>query len=296
MHNRPQDQVHVQNQSQHRTRHRPRDRQTSPLALVARVAGSDPEPTRILVVGDTHGANHWLRAKVIPHALANRCQRIVQVGDFGFVWDNDRDAVDWEMSRLDLMLTRAGLLLHFLPGSCDNHPMLTQLAGRARRSAEGHYMLRPSIYYTGRISDWQWRDVRFAAVGGVASSVQDGRIQGQSWWPEEQLSDAEVVAAQQVGAVDVLFTHDAPAEMPCVGLSPHVPTAGSRETMSKIGRALQPKLWTHGHYHRSLTYQFRSDDGPCAVRGLDRDGARLDASTAVLDLERFRASVLGQST
>lgn len=246
------------------------------------------------MVGDTHGATTWMRSKVIPHALKSRCQRIIQVGDFGFVWDNDADAVDWELSRLDLMLTRAGLLLHFLPGNHDNHPMLAKLAGAARLSEEGHYMLKPSIYYTGRVSEWTWRDVRFAAVGGAASIDREHRVPGESWWPEEMLSDAEVRAAQDLGPVDVLFTHDAPAEMPSLALSPHVPSAQSREAMSRIGRALRPKLWTHGHYHRSLAYQLRHDDGLCAVRGLDRDGARLGASTAVLDLERFRATMLGR--
>lgn len=292
MHKRPQDKDVLPDQSEHCALHRPSDRGEPASPSVMLAAGDDPDPAKVLVVGDTHGAVAWMRNRVIPHAIRMGCQRIFQVGDFGFVWDNDFVAVDRELGRLDIMLARAGLTLHFLPGKNDNHKMLAALAAKSRTNREGHYVLRPAIYYTGRVSSWTWRNIRFAAVGG-AVGVDSDPVRGVPH--PAMLTQEEVFAAEQIGPVDVLFSHDAPTEMPTLALRLHVPTTHSRETMSRIGWALQPRMWTHGRYHRSLTYQFRHRAGLCAVRGLDMDGSQLTESTAVLDLDLFRTVSLGRS-
>jgi hypothetical protein len=226
----------------------------------------------VLIVGDTHGAFDWVELVVIPYAVTHNCQTIMQLGDFGFIWDNDVDIVHAALDRLDGALAAADIVLTFLCGNYENHPVLEALAAKAERTPEGHYSLRPHIVYTGRIAVWTWDGLRVAAVGGATSIDRDLRVPGVSWWPEERLTEREVCEALGYGPVDILFTHDAPTCIP-MRLVPDVLSMVNRTAMSQVGRALRPALWFHGHYHQSVTYCFEHRTGVTTVRGLGRDYA-----------------------
>lgn len=229
---------------------------------------------RVLVVGDLHGDLECVRNDVIPVALARKCDVIMQLGDFGFVWDNSLERSYRKLWSLSELLHAHGLTLHFLPGNHENHSVLRQLAAGVPHSAEGHAELAPHIYYTGRMARWEWNGTRIAAVGGAASIDRKFREIGVSWWPEEMLTDAEVQDASRLGAVDVLFTHDAPTCLPFTYLVEDEQSARSRESMDTIARALMPGLWLHGHYHDYAEYAFEHyTDCSCMVIALDCNGA-----------------------
>lgn len=257
----------------------------------------DGPGVKVLVVGDTHGVYQWVEQTVIPYAKAAGCSTIMQVGDFGFVWDNRLTHVDGELDRLHEALSAAGIVLVFLPGNHENHPMLQRLSEDAEKNEDGHYILRPTIVYTGRVAAWTWDGLRMAAVGGAASIDRDERVPGVSWWPEEMLQPDEVCDAVQLGPVDILFTHDAPTGVP-IRLLPDVASTAHRAYMAQVGLAVSPAYWFHGHYHDSLFYRFHHLVGTATVRGLDCDQARsrTDAMVAVnlrsvregLDAARYR--------
>lgn len=240
-------------------------------------AGPGP---KVLVVGDTHGRFPWMVGSVIPYAKSAGCTRIMQVGDFGFVWQNDIDEVNRELDWLHGALEQAGLTLVFLPGNHENHPMLQRLSEAAERNEDGHYVLRPTIAYTGRVAAWTWDGLRMAAVGGANSIDKDELVPGESWWPEETLQLEEVDAAVKLGPVDILFTHDAPTGVP-IPLMPDLASTVHRAFMSKIGETLMPALWFHGHYHRSMFYKFQHMVGATTVRGLHCNHARSHAEAMV---------------
>lgn len=233
----------------------------------------DGPGTKILVVGDMHGRLPWVTNTVIPYAKATGCVGIMQVGDFGFVWHNNIDEVDRELDRLHRALEHAGLGLVFLPGNHENHPMLQRLSAAAERNEDGHYMLRPTIAYTGRVAAWTWDGLRIAAVGGAHSIDKDERVPGVSWWPEEMLQQEDIDAATALGPVDILFSHDAPVGVP-LPLVPDLASTVHREFMSVIGENLMPALWFHGHYHEWLAYRFQHMTGSTVVRGLHCNTAR----------------------
>jgi hypothetical protein len=242
----------------------------------------------VLVVGDLHGNARYLYEKVIPYAVVVGASRILQVGDFGFVWPSSNYL--YGLDKMSRVLDRLGLDLHFLPGNHEDHPKLERLSKRAKAlSPEGHFQLRPRLFYTGRFSAWSWEGRRFAAVGGAVSIDRDSRRRykvqtGRDiWWPEEALTPEEIQAASQLGAVDVLFTHDAPVQNPFKlkeDLEAHIHS----QAITTVAYALQPKLWFHGHHHESATYPFRHPGGWCKVIGLGRDHAPLGESTSVLRL------------
>lgn len=242
---------------------------------------------KLAVVGDTHGNMSWVVNGVIPHAVKHGVEKIVQVGDFGFVWP-DRD-YPRNLDKLNRKLDQAGLDLHFLPGNHEDHTKLRALAV-PRTTADGHHMMKPRIFYTGRYAAWTWAGRRLAAVGGAVSIDRTSRQEYErrtgttTWWPDERLSDIELAAARDLGKVDVLFTHDAPTSFPAVGLKPDLESTAYRQAMTDVGRALRPKLWFHGHYHVRKTYKFEHDDGVCEVHALDCDGSSRPNAIALVDL------------
>jgi hypothetical protein len=226
----------------------------------------DGPGTKVLVVGDTGGDVEWLSEEVVPYAKATGCVRIVQCGDFGFVWT--KFAVHKNLDEIHELLQEAGLTLVFLPGNHENHPLLERLAEAADQNEDGHYVLRPTILYTGRVAAWTWDGLRMAAVGGGVSIDRDDRVPGVSWWPEETLQPEEVQAAVDLGPVDILFTHDAPLGVP-MRLLPDMTSAAHRAYMTQVGEGMKAAYWFHGHYHASLFYRFHHTVGVTTVRGLN---------------------------
>lgn len=247
----------------------------------------DDNGMKVLVVGDTHGSFRWLIEDVVPYAQATGCRTIMQVGDFGFIWQSYGRHVDEVLDHLQEIMSHAGITLHFLPGNHENHDVLERLASDAPRSSEGHLCLRPSIMYTGRYAAWTWADVRIAAVGGGISIDRYLRTPGVSWWPQEALTQDEVRAASEFGPVDILFSHDSPIGIP-MPLLPNPESTAHRVMMTEIGRALRPHFWFHGHYHFSAFYTFEHDGGRCAVRSLDRDHTDAPQSMVVVNLQSVR--------
>jgi hypothetical protein len=238
---------------------------------------------KILAVGDCAGSLEWLDREVIPYALETGCTRIVQLGDFSFVWSTDRAEAERVLWRLEDRLAAAGITLHFLPGNQENHAQLNTLSVGAPRSPEAHICLTPHVLYTHRMSAWIWDGVRIAAVGGATSIDRAHRTYGVSWWPEEELTANEVTAACHIGKVDLLLTHDAPSGVP-MSLVPDLRSTAHRANMTLIGRALKPTLWLHGHYHASLRYLFEHETGVSTVRGLNQQWTPRAESMLVVDL------------
>lgn len=243
---------------------------------------------KVAAVGDTHANMSWVVNLVIPHAKEQGCQKIMQLGDFGFIWRGAQR--DNGLRKLNKRLGLAGLDLHFLPGNHEDHGLLADYAKRCPVSPEGHVQIKPHIFYTGRVSQWEWAGRRIGAVGGAVSIDKDWRLNHERvtgdkvWWAQETLNAEETEQAHMLGALDVLFTHDAPNEFPETWLKPDMESQINRQRMSSIGRATVPKVWTHGHYHASVTYPFRHENGTCEVRGLCCDGSTRTEGVAILDL------------
>jgi hypothetical protein len=241
-----------------------------------------PSMMTVLVVGDSHGNVDWMLDIVIPYAVEVKASKIVQVGDFGFIWpDSDYSRT---LTRLNYRLDNRAIDLHFLPGNHEDHDKLERLASRQPAvSPEGHVPLRPRIFYTGKVSSWVWAGRRLAAVGGATSPDRLQRVAGQSWWPQEALSPAEAQRAVTMRRTEVLFTHDAPTLNP-FSLPPDADALAHRQLITDVARVLRPTAWFHGHYHQFVRYTFVHDIGVCEVMSLDRDGSLPDVGTAVLHL------------
>jgi predicted phosphodiesterase len=237
------------------------------------------DPSKVLVVGDTHGNTHWWVDHVIPLALRFGVDGIVQVGDFGF-WHGARgerylDAVNQELEAIQSWCL-------FVDGNHENFDLLYSIPVRA----DGFREVRPRIVHAPRGHRWSWSGVRFLALGGGASIDKQRRTQGESWWPQEQITKTEAKHAIKGGPCDVMLTHDAPLDVPLVGLMPHPPSQENRLLLQSVLNAVSPRILLHGHLHHA--YRYKLAQPSTLVVGLNCDGT--DGNCVVADLHSIAAA------
>jgi len=138
--------------------------------------------------------------------------------------------------------------------------------------------------------------VRFGALGGAFSIDWRDRTPGKSWWPQEITTQADVETLGDE-ALDVLVSHEAPADVPLTGFrlpaEDQVRTDEVRELVRDAVRATQPKLVLHGHWHRRNSCEVAwpvEENGDLAWRSARVEGLAADVqgdldAWGVLELE-----------
>lgn len=156
-----------------------------------------PDP-RVWVCGDWHGNVGWLQT-VLPamHRLDRGVATILHAGD----WWMEPDSVDYWCERVGIERVLVTLGNHEPYDQCV--PLLAAYPGEAVRISKVVWLLpRPWRFEVfGR---------EFLSLGGAASVDRRWRTEGKDWWPDERITDEQVLAAS-VGSADVMITHESPA-------------------------------------------------------------------------------------
>lgn len=249
---------------------------------------------RIGLLGDAHGSLGDIMsaaASLRDHGITS----LIQLGDFGVVWPRE----NWSrnLDRLNIKLERRGQVLFFVHG---NHDWIPQLR-RFPADEDGVRWLRPAIAYldTGVRGSFP-SDRSFVAIGGANSIDYEIRTEGQSWWPEESITAADL---QTVGSgyADILFSHDAPLDVTSVDraltLTDKFWTDESleyavrgRRMLTRAVHAVGPELSIGGHYHLhvdEIIGYLGYVNTRTRVVILDQLSAKGTASTAILDTEKL---------
>ena len=176
-------------------------------------------------IGDVHGKITGM----VDVALKSDAQHIVQIGDLGLGFGRHDN------------YTNLKPVTHFIRGNHDNPEMCRQ---------------HPS--YLGEYGFNNELGIFF--VGGAWSIDRAHRIEGRSWWADEQLSYAQLIEATDLYEKvlpSVVVTHDAPLDIPQeMGIrgmlnAPSIPnrTNQSLEVMLDIHK---PDIWIFGHWHSDV--------------------------------------------
>lgn len=243
---------------------------------------------RVTFAGDWHMRHVWA-VEAIRHAADAGSQLILHTGDFGYWFTPEF------VNAVEDALDEHGLNLWFADGNHDNHPMLRGLP----RLPDGTRELSPHVIYLPRGTAFSLSGVRFLACGGAVSIDRHKRIVGSDswpdeWWPEEEITDADVAACHEAGPVDVALTHDCPAGVPDRGklrtLWPQDALDAAARHRERLRWALEqaaPRLVVHGHYH---DYRRTTADvgwGPALFVGLHRDNSWLDGNLWTVDVAQL---------
>jgi hypothetical protein len=242
------------------------------------------EADRIGVMGDLHGElDH---AAIALKMFADKgLSTIVQLGDFGVIWPGS----NWQthLNKLGRMLAKNGQALYFIDGNHELFPRLLEFP----ISADGLRWVSHNVAHLprGYRTQISGGTRALAVLGGANSHDRRWRVAGESWWPEEQITESDL-AALGTKTADVLLGHESPA-----GGRPYVKAGAARAEMQYAEESqamfirgmlqVRPKLTMGGHYHRHADVMMTMPGDPSfETRAviLDRDGAT-GISQAILD-------------
>jgi predicted phosphodiesterase len=190
----------------------------------------------MILVGDVHGMLDTFRRRMKEMKKKFPDETVIQVGDLGLGFPKSESPVLPKHCKF----IRGN---HDNPAVCRIHP--NYLGDFGATEIDGH-----SIFY----------------VSGAWSIDRKDRTEGVSWWPDEELTIAELnTALDQYIATkpEIMITHDGPQQATTYilnrfMLSNNIAYSERTPTTTRTGQALyamfeayQPKLWVFGHWHYS---------------------------------------------
>lgn len=247
--------------------------------------------------GDWHGNTHWARRCLMTLATEG-CRTVYHLGDFG-LWPGG-DGKDY-LTRVHRALEENDQNIFIVLG---NHEDYDRVSLMHSDDAGWLYLKNyPRMRFAPRGHVWLDGDTRMAALGGATSIDRRLRKPGQSWWSEEEITKLNVdslvanVVAKEWERVDVLLTHDAPAGLRRVGMTPkpewfteeieHDAWSG-RLLLREAADSVCPRWLIHGHWHAYYRdtlegIDLAGRDYTCEVIGLADDGNPHNILTAQLE-------------
>lgn len=209
----------------------------------------------IRLIGDVHGKFAQYKT-IIKNGPSS-----IQVGDMGVGFRRTLDGINGNAGEFsanppyDLMAARDARFIrgnHDNPAVCDSH--------------------------TQCISDGSIEcGVMF--VGGAQSVDRSWRTEGYDWWPDEELSVAELndmVDLYIEAKPRVMITHDCPEEV-AEAMEAHSGRkkldfkSRTRQAFQAMWSAHSPELWVYGHWHYSFDHVLRGTRFVCLAELEYRD-------------------------
>jgi hypothetical protein len=246
--------------------------------------------------GDWHGNGPWAHRALALLKTAG-ATTIYHLGDFG-LWPGPggKQFLRTVQKTADLN----GQTLYIVLGNHEDYSRVP-----AMRADDNGWLCLPAyprLKFAPRGHTWVDRGTRMAALGGAGSIDLRLRTPGRSWWPEEEIAPADCatltanVREQAWDRVDVMLTHEAPAGLRRVGMTPKpqwfTPEVehyvwNQRVLLREALDTVRPRWLAHGHWHEWFRDAWDGTDEngrdyTCDVLGLDCDGT--PNNLAVADL------------
>lgn len=226
---------------------------------------------RVAILGDIHGETRYLDW-ALEHAVNAGAEMMIQVGDFGFNYN------DTFLHNIVNVTRKHQIPLYAIRGNHDDFSWFTQ------RVQLGRYV---TLIPDGTIMTIGKKRVAF--LGGAVSIDRDFREENVSWWKEERVSP-HVINAWMYDEVkaDVLISHDSPLlpdKLPGILLPPDIKKdcEEDRHFVRMAAEVLEPDVIYHGHYHVRHQKDLFLDTKKTLIEGLNCDGSPVDQSMIILD-------------
>lgn len=193
----------------------------------------------ITLIGDAHGKLADYRA------ITRTCDYSVQLGDMAFNY-NHLEGVDPDFHK-------------FFGGNHDNYD---------------HY---PTVRHSlGEFGEFELNKTKFFFVRGAFSIDKKYRIEGASWWRNEELTINQCKQALKLYQrikPDLVLTHDCPTAICDVISNPNIlidygfdPKTFSTRTQELLQDMLdyhKPSRWFFGHHHKSVQVKYKGCEFQC---------------------------------
>lgn len=252
---------------------------------------------RVGLLGDTEGDRIALREAITLFA-EHGIRTVLHLGDFYLGVGFER-AAKKRLLQTDAWLAENDQIWLVTPG---NHENWDRLAAK-KPGPDGLLWFADHIAFIPRGHRWVWGDIRFVSLGGAPSVNRDRLTEGRTWWPGEQIADADVDQVTAGGYADVMLTHDAPDPLnpkvqTVVERNPHgwstealAYAAVGRARVTRAFQAVKPRLLVHGHHHLADRATIRLHDTGWDTEIVSLGMAGQPRSAAVLDLRGGRTNL-----
>lgn len=249
-----------------------------------------PDENSVGLLGDTEGDQVAVREAINLFA-EHDIRTVLHLGDFYLGVGSER-AAKKRLLQTDAWLAEHGQKWLVTPG---NHENWDRLAAK-KAARDGLLWFADHIAFIPRGHRWMWGDIDFVSLGGAPSVNRDRLTEGRTWWPGEQITDADVDHLVAESEADVMLTHDAPEPLApkvraFVERNPHgwseEALAYAAEGGARVTRAFQavkPRLLVHGHHHLADRTIVRLPDAAWDTEIVSLGMAGQPRSAAVLDL------------
>jgi len=159
------------------------------------------EMAKIIFIGDVHG--EWRQLEYVLNKIVERQHNpdaIIQVGDFGWnFYGNDTWVPDQEL------MENLPFPMIAIDGNHENFDLLEKNNGWGVNYFR--HVKRGEVFQVGNIT--------CMGFGGATSIDRHHRIQGQTWWPQENITYRQVnEALNYAGKIDLIVTHEKPEQFP----------------------------------------------------------------------------------
>lgn len=207
----------------------------------------------IFVTGDTHGLNDFNKLHLFAgeHTELTRDDYVIIAGDFGGVWSSSTLVQDLRYYA-DLPFT-----VLFVDGNHENFDLLETFPVQSWRGGKAQ-IIRPNVIHLMRGQVYEIEGKTVFTFGGATSIDKYMRLEGVSWWPQENPTfdelDEGIANLKRYGnKVDYIITHA------CGQRALMYPrlrfTAGEKALCPEVGLlsnfedVVTFKHWYFGHFH-----------------------------------------------
>ncbi|MCO4263728.1 metallophosphoesterase [Pseudarthrobacter sp. MDT3-26] len=230
----------------------------------------------LAVFGDWHGDLGW-SINAVKAAAREGAKTMVSVGDVGLDWPGPKRN-RWEQ-RMNALLMELGATLIVSPGNHDN----TSRIDLEEVQPDGLITWRTNIRVLPKGGRTVIEGLRIGGLGGALSVDRQFRVEGKSYWGDEQPTIEQAEKLMAGGGLDILIAHDVPMGVPVQGAfdlpADLVEEADRTRILLRdvIDRTGVPNVFA-GHWHQRVTHELVHPGGHSTrVDVLDMEGSRGNA-------------------
>jgi len=238
---------------------------------------------RVIFAGDVHGNEAHLR-RLFRHAVEKSVDTIVQVGDLGW-WGR----ADWGRKFINLLGELVDTTLvefRFIGGNHEDWDILEAYEKQYGTSKPFRIPtssgLHDGLWYLPTGSTFKLGEKTLMALGGGFSVDWMYRTVGESWWPQELITQADIDSLPEDIKVDILVSHEVPESVPMYSWKDDLGDKhDQRKLVLEAVRKVKPGLVIAGHHH--TRFSGHTFEG-VPVEVLDCDQNFFDRSILLMDL------------
>lgn len=207
---------------------------------------------RYFVTGDKHQAYGGLLAFIDKMKLGQN-DVIIILGDMGLFWRKDKSD---STHIINVYEENYQCNLWFIDG---NHENFDQLEELNRLDERGLYIVSPHIRYIPRGKVLDLNGKKALCIGGADSVDKHLRTKHLSWWPQEQITQANIdtIAADYY---DYVFSHTCPYDIftenevfLCnLDIDQDTIDHTSEYKLQELADKISFKHWYFAHFHQDL--------------------------------------------